>query len=215
MTFPGATPSGGAQRPSLRPGPSTWWRLVGLGLLLAAWVFAPARADEHVQLQDPHFEVSRADKADSGSTLLEAQFLFDLPASLREAVEHGVPLYFNVDLDVYRTRWYWFDKSLVSASIVTRLSYSPLTRQYRLTRGGLALPFESLDQALATLRRVVQWRIGDAHVLEGGNLHARLRLHLDASMLPRPFQVSALTDRDWSLDSDWISIPVRPNPASN
>jgi hypothetical protein len=192
-----------------------------LGLWVGGWLFffclhlGVAQADEPVRLQEPHFHVLHADKADPGSTFLDAQFEFDLPSSLREAVEHGVPLYFNVDLEVSKSRWYWFDKRVVSGSMVTRLSYSPLTRQYRLTRGGLALPFESLDQAVATLRRVVQWRIGDGHVLDGDNLHARLRLHLDVSMLPKPFQVSALTDRDWSLDSEWLAIPAHADPAVN
>jgi len=49
-----------------------------------------------------------------------------------------------VEFELYRSRWYWFDERRVSASLTYRLSYSPLTREYRLARGTLALPFNTL-----------------------------------------------------------------------
>ena len=32
---------------------------------------------------------------------------------------------------------------------------------------------------------------------------AELRLRLDITQLPRPFQISALGNKEWSLNSDW------------
>jgi hypothetical protein len=32
---------------------------------------------------------------------------------------------------------------------------------------------------------------------------AALRLRLDINQLPRPFQISALGNKDWSLAADW------------
>jgi len=179
------------------------WLLGLLVLLLAA--SAAARAEERIVVS--HASVNVRHGIDPG-TFVDAQFELELPLSLHEAVDHGIALYFAIELEVSRSRWYWFDKRLLDDSIEYRLSFSPLTRQYRLARGGLAQPFDSLDQALATMRRVTQWRVADATLFEGGNTQARIRLRLDTSMLPKPFQVSALTDRDWTLVSDWTRLAL-------
>ncbi|SPE25712.1 conserved exported hypothetical protein [Burkholderiales bacterium] len=185
------------------------WLLGLLVVLLAA--SAAVRAEERIVVARASVDVRHG--ADPG-TFVDAQFDVELPLSLREAVDHGIALYFVIELEVLRSRWYWFDKRLLDESIEYRLSFSPLTRQYRLARGGLAQPFDSLDQALATMRRVTQWRVADARLFDGGKTQARIRLRLDTSMLPKPFQVSALTDRDWTLASDWTGLALtidRPN----
>jgi len=177
---------------------------LGLLLLLMA-ASAPVHAEDRIGVS--HATVDVRQGTDPG-TFVDAQFDLELPLSLREAVDHGIALYFVIELEVLRTRWYWFDKRLLNDAIEYRLSFSPLTRQYRLARGGLAQPFDSLDQALATMRRVTQWRIADASLFESRNTQARIRLRLDTSMLPKPFQVSALTDRDWTLASDWTALAL-------
>ena len=138
-------------------------------------------------------------------TFVDAQFAFTMPPSLRSAVDHGIALYFRIEVQIRRSRWYWFDKNLLDRTIEYRLSYSPLTRQYHLSRGGLALPFDTLDQAVATMRRVAHWRVGDASLLDDSLEHvrARIRMMLDTSMLPKPFQVNAITDHDWDWTSGW------------
>ena len=39
---------------------------------------------------------------------------------------------------------------------------------------------------------------------------AALRMRLDTSQLPRPFQLSALGSRDWNIGSDWYRWTVAP-----
>lgn len=178
--------------------------LAGAAFALAL-ATAAAGADERIGVA--HAALGVRHGPDPGA-YVDAQFELALPTSLREAVDHGIALYFAIELEVTRSRWYWFDRKIVDESIEYRLSFSPLTREYRLARGGLAQPFETLDQALGTLRHLSQWRVADAALLEDGDPHARIRLRLDTSMLPKPFQVNALTDRDWTLVSDWAKVPV-------
>lgn len=151
----------------------------------------------------------RAPTDGDGGALLDAQFDFELPAVLEDAVNRGIALYFVVDFELFRTRWYWFDRRLVAESLTYRLTYTPLTRQYRLARGTLAQPFDTLAEALATLRRVRNWKVADADLLhKGDEYRAQTRMRLDTSQLPKPFQITALTNRDWSLASDWHPIAV-------
>ncbi|WP_226407037.1 DUF4390 domain-containing protein [Dechloromonas denitrificans] len=138
---------------------------------------------------------------------LSADFAFDLNSRLEEAVTKGVVLHFVVDFELARARWYWLDEKLVSRSQTYRLSYHALTRQYRLSTGGLHQSFSSLSDALRVLSRLRNWLVierNDIRTLRAGDPYlAELRLRLDITQLPRPFQISALGNKEWSLNSDW------------
>jgi hypothetical protein len=127
-------------------------------------------------------------------------------------VQKGIALYFNIEFELFRKRWYWFDRRIATNTLVYRLSFSPLTRQYRLARGGLSQPFESLEEALALVKSVRNWRVADkAMFLPGEDYDAQVRMRLDVSQLPKPFQVNAITSREWSLASDWRELQVTPD----
>jgi hypothetical protein len=80
-----------------------------------------------------------------------------------------------------------------------------------LARGGLSQSFESLDEALALLKTVRGWKVADPGILAPREDHdAQVRMRLDVSQLPKPFQVNAITSREWSLASDWREVPVPP-----
>ncbi len=179
--------------------------LLTAGALLGA--VAPATAVERIEVVSA--QLRPADEGDGVE--LDAVFDFDLPWTLEDAVNGGVPLYFVVEFELYRSRWYWFDERRVATSLTYRLSYSPLTRQYRLARGTLALPFDSLGAALASLRRVSRWTVFERSQLAPGTKYEGwVRMRLDTAQLPRPFQLGALTSRDWTLTSEWRNVPVGP-----
>lgn len=198
----------GAASGALRhPKPSRWHRALLCALALLFIASVPAQANDRIEVS--HAELRPT--ADGDGIELNATFEFQLPWALEDAVNRGVALYFVVDFELYRARWYWFDRRVISTSITYRLAYSPLTRQYRLGRGTLALPFDSLNAALLTLRRVSNWKVADADMLKADeDYRAQVRMRLDTSQLPRPFQVGALTNRDWTLTSEWHEIKVVP-----
>lgn len=149
--------------------------------------------------------------------VVSADFGFDLNERLEEAVSRGVVLYFVTEFEMTRPRWYWLDEKVVSRSQTQRLSYHALTRQYRLSRGGLHQSFDTLSEALRVLSRLRNWLVIDgrgekAGVQAGDTYMAALRMRLDINQLPRPFQISALGNRDWNLASDWkvwqATLPV-------
>ena len=54
------------------------------------------------------------------------------------------------------------------------------------------------------LSRVRGRPVADKNGLRKGDRYeAAVRLRLDIGQLPKPFQVSALASRDWTLQSDW------------
>lgn len=149
-------------------------------------------------------------KAVDDGLALDADFDFELTPRLADVVSNGVPLYFRVEFELTRRRWYWFDEQTASHSLQLRLSYQPLLRQYRLSSGPLQQSFATLDEALNVLKRVRNWLVVDRTVsFSRTDYEAAVRMRLDTTMLPKPFQLSALTSRDLQLESSWKRFTVR------
>ncbi len=140
---------------------------------------------------------------------LDADFEIELNPRLEDAINKGVPLYFQVEFELTRKRWYWFDDSIGQQRML-RLSYHALTRQYRISSGALFQSFTTLPDALRVLSRVRSWQVLErGQVGAGTDYQAALRMRLDVNQLPKPFQVNALTSREWNLASEWRRWPFR------
>ena len=184
-----------------------WRRL----LCLLLWLPLLAWAAE-IEVNNPQLLAS-----DDGY-VLNADFAFDLNARLEEAVTKGVALHFVAEFELGRPRWYWFDDKLVTRTQTVRLAYHALTRQYRVTTGGgLHQSYGTLTEALRAVSRLRNWLVverGDKAPKSGDTLQAALRIRLDLNQLPRPFQISALGNKDWNLSSDWkiwaATLPALP-----
>jgi hypothetical protein len=172
-------------------------------LLLAP---TPARA------ADPVAEIGplALERGEDG-LLLSTDIRLELPPLVDEALTKGIPMFFMAEATLARERWYWTDRQVANVTRYLRLSYQPLTRRWRLVTSatpiggtGLALgqSFDSRDEALATMRRIVRWRIADAQDVEPDARHRlELRFRLDVSQLPRPFQIGVAGQADWSINA--------------
>jgi hypothetical protein len=135
---------------------------------------------------------------------LAADFDFELKPRIADALEHGLTIYFVVEAELTRKRWYWFDEKAVNEVLTYRLSYHALTRQYRLSTGNLQLGFASLGEAIGVMTHVRDWKVAERGALRAGETYdAAVRMRLDTGQLPKPFQINALTNRDWTLESPW------------
>ena len=157
-------------------------------------------------------DVSQLELRRNGEAVeLNVGLQFELPGPVQDALSKGLPVIFVAEVDIYRERWYWLDKRVASAQRQMRLVYQPLTRRWRLSIGsgpgrpgeaGAALgqTFDSLDEALALIRRFVGWRVADFAALEPGSTHRLdFRFRLDTAQLPRPLQIGTLGESDWVL----------------
>ena len=143
--------------------------------------------------------------------LLSADFSINLNARLEEVVAKGVTLYFVVDFELTRSRWYWLDEQVTSRSQTYQLSYHALTRQYRLSSGALHQSFATLDDALRLLARLRNWQVLDRNTVSPGQTYlAAVRMRLDLTQMPKTFQVNALANRDWNLTSEWARWQFSP-----
>ena len=179
--------------------------LAALALGAAALAAAPAARADDIEVTDARLA------ATEDGVVLAADFAFDLNARLAEVVTNGVPLYFVIEFELTRPRWYWFDDKAAAKRLQLRLSYHALSRHYRLSTGVLQRNYATLDEALNVLRRVRNWQVVERGVsLADANYEASVRMRLDLTLLPRPFQLSALTNRELNLESPWRRFTFRP-----
>ena len=139
-----------------------------------------------------------------GEVLLNADFEFTLNPTLEEALQKGIPLYFELEFELTRGRWYWLDEKIAQTTLVYRVSYNALTRQYRVASGLLIQTFNTLEEVERFIGRVTSRPVARADALtKGARDEAGVRLRLDVAQLPKPFQVNALASREWTLASEW------------
>ena len=154
------------------------------------------------------FELEKVDN----DWLLNAAFQIELSTGLEDAVQKGVVLYFQTDFEITRSRWYWFDEKPFFAQRQARLSYQPLTQQYRIASEGFTFSAKTISEALQAVGSIGGWRVIDNSQLDPNKAYtASLRMALDLSKLPKPFQVNALNNRDWNISSEWLRIPFSAN----
>ena len=174
--------------------------------LLALSLFSSAASAEGIKIQSAELE-----RVDS-DWLLNATFKIDLTPGLEDAVQKGVVLFFQVEFDLTRSRWYWFDEKATLAQRQARLSYQPLTQQYRIASEGFSFSAKTIFEALQAVGSIGGWRVIDNNQIDPSKSYtAALRMTLDLSKLPKPFQVNALNNRDWNVSSDWSRFPFSSN----
>jgi hypothetical protein len=193
--------------------PVTALRWLRRGWLLWVLVFcglAPAYAQNHAEIATLRVEQG------ADGLYLSSTIRLELPAPVEEALLKGIAMTFVAEAQVYRDRWYWYDKSVAITTRQLRLAYQPLTRRWRLSLGeasasGLGQSFDNLPDALAGVRRIVRWKIADGSEIDTDSRHSvDFRFRLDLSQLPRPMQIGITGNADWNVSAQRNVRPVLP-----
>ena len=200
------------------------------GLLLAI-LLAPLAHAESIAISKVEVRL------DEEGYQLSASYDVELNATIELALSRGIPLYFVGEFSISRprwgwvdelqqsvssgiarlwgdestlTHWAWLDEDVYAGEQTVKLSYNVLTRQYRISRGALFQNFASFEDALNILSRQNSEIIAQDLLDTDEEYVASARLRLDVSQLPNLLQVNALTDNNWTLDSDWYHWEIKP-----
>lgn len=142
---------------------------------------------------------------------LDAAFQLVLGDVLEDALAKGVALTFVTEFALRAERWYMWDRTVAEFEQGYRLTFNTLTRQYRVAAGALTQNVDSLAEALSLLSQVrSRFIIGRDQLEAGREYTARLRMRLDTTALPKPFQLNAIASKGWNLASEWHRWTVRP-----
>jgi hypothetical protein len=164
-----------------------------------------AHADTPVALQE--LKVARQD----GALYLSADWQFELPSALEDALTKGITLYFVTEVDVRQERWYFYNQRVAHAERHVRLFYQPLTRRWRVnvspqpfSANGLGMSlgqsYDTVVEAMDAVRRITPWRIANvSDVSLDAKPSISLSFKLDLTQLPRPLQMGATVHSDWTI----------------
>jgi len=173
-----------------------------MGLALACAV--SARADGISVLS------AELEATDEGIAV-DAAFDINFSPTLEDALNRGVVMTFLFEFELTRPRWYWLDEKIAQVENSWKLSYNALTRQYRLSVGSLYQNFDRLEDAKHVLSRVRNLTVADKNALKkGATYEAAVRMRLDVTKLPKPFQINAIASREWNLSSEWQNFQFTP-----
>ena len=194
------------ERRSGRPRPS-------LIVLAAVLVFALAGTLASADALDGALEVSSAYvNFDKGVIALYARVEYPLNPAIREALQDGVTLTFDVEAKVDRERHLWFDSNVVDLTLRRELAYHVITDRFvvRDVRSGDQESFDTLKDALAYLGKVDDWPILVEPQLDGGRYIISVRAGVRRGKLPASLRALLFWTNDWQRVSKWYSwsLPV-------
>jgi hypothetical protein len=186
------------------PRPAAWLLLAGL------WP-AVAVTTGH---DGPRFAVaSAAIRLVNEVYHLDARLELVLGQEVVEALESGVPLTFEMQIEILQQRALLWDSTVATLSQRHVLVYRALSDQYLVTNLNTKQQrsYPSRRAALADLAELDDFPMLDRRLLKVGAAYVvRLRTRLDIESLPLPLRPVAYLSSAWDLTSEWHAWLLNP-----
>lgn len=166
-----------------------------------------------VMAQDPveregYFEVrSASTRLTSGVHTLDARLQLVLSSEALNALNSGVPLTIELQMQVIRVRRFYIDSIDAELAVRFELEYRPLSERYivRNLNSGDQDSFATLYSALNNLGRIQGLPIIDESLLiPGREYRARLRALLATEQYSAPLRLLFFWRDEWQLTSEWF-----------
>ena len=176
-------------------------------VLAATLVLGTGFAQENVE-REGYFEVrSASTQSIAGVHALDARLQLVLSSEALAALESGVTLTIEMQLQVIRVKRFLIDSVDAELAIRYELEYRPLSQRYivRNLNSGDQDSFATLYSALNSLGRIQGLPvIDDALLLPGKDYRLRLRAMLNTQQYPAPLRLLFFWRGQWQLQSEWF-----------
>jgi hypothetical protein len=174
---------------------------------LAVLVIGTSLAQDSVE-REGYFEVrsARTEFLD-GVHVLDARLQLVLSSEALAALESGVTLTIELQLQVIRTRRWLIDDTVAELAVRYELEYRPLRERYivKNLNSGEQDSFATLYSALNSLGRVQGLPIIDDALLDPGREYRiRLRAMLNTEQYPATLRLLFFWRGQWQLQSEWF-----------
>jgi len=193
------------------PGPSREMR--GSRGLRGAWLLCFLATLAWPAFADTSIEVTSASVAlDDGVYELDARLALDVPENGRRAIEAGLTLRLDYQIEIARVRRYVPDADIASLEQIYELSYHALSQRYLLRNlnTGEQHDHGTLQAALDRLAEVRGLPLLDSSLLEpGSNYEFRVRAELTLRTAPDTLSWLLFWADDWSATSEWYAWTLR------
>jgi hypothetical protein len=164
--------------------------------------------------QETGLEIRNAStRLNAGVWYLSARIDYRLNRETLDVLQSGIPLTFELQVELARTRRWLPDEDVASLRQHFELSWQPLARGYlvRNKNSGDLRAHTTLYAALNDLGRITDLPLIDAAIVdEGEEYEVSLRAVLDRQQLPGPLRMLAFWDDDFTLESEWYRWLLQP-----
>jgi len=145
-----------------------------------------------------------------GSDYLNAQFSIDLSSGAEEAVQNGIPLVFELQVQVVETHTWWWDSVEIEFTERRLLQFHALSQSYQVKdlNGDTQGNYSRLDDALRAAGIIEKLLLTDQALDKGPSYSLRIRGSLDVESLPTPVRLIAYVSSDWDMVSKWYKWPL-------
>ncbi len=158
--------------------------------------------------REGYFEVRSAETALVGGVhQLDARLQLVLSSEALEALNSGVPLTIELQMQVIRVRRFYMDALDAELAVRFELEYRPLSQRYivRNINSGHQDSFATLYSALNNLGRITNLPIIDDALLAAGRPYRlRVRAMLQTQQYPAPLRLLFFWRSQWQLQSEWF-----------
>jgi len=175
-------------------------------LCFLATIAAPAFADTRLEVTGASVSL------DEGVYELDASVELAIPEAGRRAIEAGLTLEFDYQIEIARVRRYFPDAEVASLQQSFELSYHALSQRYLLRNlnTGEQQDFGTLQASLDRLAEVRGLPLIDSLLLEPGSLYEfRVRAELNLRTAPDTLSWLLFWTDDWSATSKWYAWTLR------
>ena len=162
--------------------------------------------------KDGSFEIrSASTRLNGGVYFATARIDYRLSSDALAALDSGVALTVQLQIELSRKRRFWPDNDVATLSQAYSLSFQPLSDRYvvKNLNSGERDSFATLFSALNNMGRVVDLPVIDVALLDPDlNYEIALRAVLDQNTLPGPLRLIAFWSSGFRLASDWYRWPL-------
>ncbi len=176
--------------------------LAALATVMTATVFAQNQIE-----RQGYFEVrSASSRLVDGVYRLDSRLQLVLSSEALEALNSGVPLTIELQMQFVRVRRLYLDAVDAELAVRFELEYRPLSQRYivRNLNSGDQASFATLFSALNNLGRVSGLPVIDEALLEDdATYRVRVRAMLQTQQYPAPLRLLFFWRSEWHLQSEW------------
>jgi len=143
---------------------------------------------------------------------LSADIQFHFSKEALKALEHGIALQIDIEVQAKQNRKWLWDKKIRKKILSQRLEHQPLSDQYLVTdlNTGIKRNFHSFHHALEFLGSINDYPFLELASLEQGKTYTVLvRASLNTESLPAPLRLSGYVSSDWQLSSPWYKWTIQ------
>lgn len=180
---------------------------VAAATLLAVLLAATGIAQDDIDRQG-YFEVRSASTTfTNGVYMLDARLQLLLSSEALDALNSGVPLTIELQMQVIRVRRLYLDAVDAELEVRFELEFRPLSQRYivRNLNSGEQASFATLYSALNNLGRITALPVIDDALLEPDkDYRIRIRAMLQTQQYPAPLRLLFFWRSEWHLQSDWF-----------